>query len=99
MNISEDRKKELASMSDAWLREMIGIHKGMLGELTWEFNRRFPQPKARKLAELPCDLQGLETAIHAYGDHNGFHGEVSIVLDSLVDPEAGDYLGIAEVAE
>lgn len=98
--ITEDRKKELASMSDAWLREMMGIHAEKLDELKWESNRRYPPPEteadARKLVELPCTLQELETAVHAHGDHNGFHGKVSVVLENLVDPMAKDYLAVTE---
>lgn len=95
--ITEDRKKELASMSDAWLREMLGLHSKQVEELKWEFNRRFPSPeKKNKLVELPCTLQELETAVHGYGDHNGFHGKVDIVLDNLVDPEAYNYLSVYE---
>lgn len=94
--ITEERKKELASMSDAWLAEMVRVHHARLDELKWEFNRRHPAPERKKLVELPCTLQDLETAVHAYGDHNGFHGRVDAVLDSIVDPMAKDCLAVTE---
>lgn len=94
--IADDRKEELASMSNAWLREMLGIRSKEAEELKWEFNRRFPPKPAKKLVELPCTLQDLETAIHTYGDHEGFHGKVDVVLVGLVDPMSKDYLAVTE---
>lgn len=94
--MTDDRREELASMSDAWLREMLAVHSKQVEELKWEFNRRFPPPEAKKLVELPCTLQELETAVHGYGDHSGFHGKVEVVLDSLIDPMVKDYLAVTE---
>ncbi len=94
--ITEERQKELASMSDAWLRELLGLHSKKVEELKWEYNRRFPPPEVKKLVELPCTLQDLETAIHAYGDHAGFHGKVDVVPGGAVDPRAKDCLGVYE---
>ena len=95
---AEERKKELKSVSDKYLMELLSITERRLHEIREELNARgITGPQCNKLISLPCTLQELETAVHAYGDHNGFHGKVSIVLDSLIDPEANDYLGIAEV--
>ena len=94
---AEERRKELQSVSDKYLWELMGLTEKRLAEIRAEYQRRNPIPQQNKLIELPCDLQELETAIHAYGDHKGFHAKVDVVLDNLVDPEAYNYLGLTEV--
>lgn len=93
---AEERKHELQSVSDRYLWELMGVTERRLAEIREEYHRRHPVPQRNKLIELPCTLQDLETAIHTYGDHNGFNGKVEVVLDSLIDPIAKDYLAVTE---
>ena len=93
---AEERKHELQLVSDRYLWELMGVTERRLAEIREEYHRRHPVPQRNKLVELPCTLQELETAVHGYGDHNGFHGKVDIVLDSFIDPMAKDYLSVYE---
>ena len=94
---AEERKHELQSVSDRYLWELMGVTERRLAEIREEYHRRrHPVPQRNKLVELPCTLQELETAVHGYGDHNGFHGKVEVVLENLVDPMAKAYLAVSE---
>ena len=93
---AEERKHELQSVSDRYLWELMGVTERRLAEIREEYHRRHPVPQRNKLIDIPCTLAELETAIHTYGDHEGFHGKVDIVLDNLVDPEAYNYLSVYE---
>lgn len=41
-----------------------------------------------ELVKLPCMALELETALHRYGDHHGFHGTVVFRDNALVIEEA-----------
>lgn len=73
----EVRRSEIAQMSDAYLDELMRVTHNEHMMLVMEIAKR----RARRttvLVEFPCTLQDLETAIHSYGDHHGFHGKVVI---------------------
>ena len=74
----DKRRTNIAKMSDAYLDELIRVTKSEFAILVEEAMRRKTKCAAR-LVEFPCTLLDLETAIHAYGDHHGFHGKVVIV--------------------
>ena len=73
----EWRKAELANMSDAYLDELVRMtyteHTMIAGEIERRKSRR-----ATLLIKFPCTLRELETSVHSYGDHYGFHGRVVV---------------------
>lgn len=93
----EDRRAEIARMSDAYLDELMREVHNEHTMLVMEIAKR----KAKRtafLVELPCTLQELETAIHSYGDHHGFHGKVVVVPASdAMDRNEG--IGVEEAAD
>ena len=73
----EGRKAEIAKMSDAYLDELMRVTYAEHVLLDREVMRRKSR-RATLLIKFPCTLQELETAIHSYGDHYGFHGRVVV---------------------
>lgn len=93
----ETRKAEIALMSDAYLDELMRVTHNEHTMLVMEIARR----KAKRttvLVEFPCTLQDLETAIHSYGDHHGFHGQVVIVPASDAQ-DRNEGIGVEEAPE
>ena len=78
----EGRKVEIAKMSDAYLDELMRVTYAEHVLLDREVMRR-KSKKTALIARFPCTLQELETAVHSYGDHYGFHGRV--VVFPMVD--------------
>lgn len=73
----EGRKAEIAKMSDAYLDELMRVTYAEHALLDMEITRR-KSKKTTLIARFPCTLQELETAVHSYGDHYGFHGRVVV---------------------
>ena len=92
----EGRKAEIAKMSDAYLDELMrNVHNEHMMLVT-EIEKR----KAKRttvLIEFPCTLQDLETVIHSYGDHHGFHGKVVVVPASDAE-DRNEGIGVEEQA-
>ena len=73
----EGRKAEIAKMSDAYLDELMRMTYTEHTMIAREIERRKSR-RATLLIKSPCTLQELETAVHSYGDHYGFHGRVVV---------------------
>ena len=93
----ESRKAEIEKMSDAYLDELTRITHNEYMLLALEIERRKAK-RTTRLVELPCTLQNLETAIHAYGDHNGFHGKI-VILPASDAADRNEGIGVEEVPE
>ena len=68
---------KIAKMSDAYLDELMRVTYAEHVLLDREVMRR-KSKKTTLIARFPCTLQELETAVHSYGDHYGFHGRVVV---------------------
>lgn len=93
----EARGAEIAKMSDAYLDELMRVTNNELTMLVMEIARRRAK-RTTRLVEFPCTLQDLETAIHSYGDHRGFHGQV-VVVPALDAEERNEGIGVEEASE
>ena len=90
--MTEERKRELAEMSDNWLAAMIEKKEQELEELVAEHDRR-RKPTGNCMARhvKPSTLAELEREIHSFGDHYGFDATVGMRPDGMiVFTEAGE---------
>lgn len=91
-----ERKIEIARMGDAYLDELMREVHNEHTMLAMEIARRRAK-RTTVLVEFPCTLQELETAIHSYGDHHGFHGKVVVVPASDAN-DRSEGIGVEEQA-